>query len=88
MITTNHEYIFFFIVKTKSKNSTQIFQKRRTFIAIQSKDNFAVRLSLKVIFTSITFPNFLMVIYFAIHSKNLIAIFTEQWLFTGSNIHN
>ena len=74
MVATNHEAVLFLIVKYESENTVNLLEKIHSLVAIERKDNFAVRTRLEIIFSLISFANLLMIVNFTVHSQHLFAV--------------
>ena len=87
MVATNHEAVLFLIVKYESENTVNLLEKIHSLVAIERKDNFAVRTRLEIIFSLISFANLLMIVNFTVHSQHLFAVGSKQRLFARLRVN-
>ena len=87
-VASNQEFVGFFVVKGKGKDTAQIFQEVDTFFAIQCQDNLAVAARLEIVLTGIAATYLLMVVNLAVNGKHLFVVGREQGLTTRLWINN
>ena len=86
-VASNQERILFLIIKHKSEDARNIFQEVDALVAIKCQNHFAIASCLKVILSGIATADFLMIIDFAIHSQNLLAVRREERLSTTFGVN-
>ena len=85
-VARHEKGLLLLIVECKGKNAVELFKKIHPLVTIQRKDDFAVASRLKTVSVAVAFPDFLMVVDFAVHGKHQPAVRTEQWLSSGFRV--
>ncbi len=77
MVPCNHVPVLFDVIKGKSKNTVQFFQKFGPFVTVQGQNYLTIRESKKFVTLLISIPDRLMIIYLAVHGQYKISVLAE-----------
>ena len=88
MVAGNHVDILLAVIKTEGEDAVEVFKEINALVAVQGQDDLTVTLCQEFIFTLITLPDLLMVVYLTVCGKDELSILAVKRLLTRKRVYD